>query len=349
MKTKSAFLLFFLPVFAQAQSKGFTIQGNLPESAGTANHVYLRYTTGDETVHDSTDIKDDKFSFTGHVNDTDVHSAYLSYGNSLRSSAQSQQTVLYVKNGDQIVLISIKMFGDSILGSPQTSAYRNMVKQINKRTPKDEIVAIYTHLIEEYPDSKMSLELLVRRFNDAAIGLNYVSQLSLIIEAYNKLSPRIKETEEGKKYRDQLQRRLQISPGGTLPNFESRTPEGKIVKLSDLRGKYVLVDFWASWCIPCRAEFPYLKKAYARFKNKNFEIVGYSIDNKKSLWASALQNDDIPWINLSDLVGPKDPIALMYNIVSIPSNFLIGPDGKVLATNLRGDAVEPMLAKYIHE
>ena len=349
MKKISAFLLFFLPVLAQAQSKGFTIEGKLPESAATANYVYLRYTTGDGTVHDSTANKDDKFSFTGHVNDTDVHSAYLSYGNSSRLSNQSPQSVLYVKNGDQIILISNKMFGDSVIGSPQTTAYRSLVKQINKSTPKAELIAIYTHLIEEYPDSRMSLELLVRHFNDAAIGFNYVPQLPLIVEAYNKLSPRIRETEEGKKYGDQLQRRIQISPGGTLPNFESRTPEGKLVKLSDLRGKYVLVDFWASWCVPCRGEFPYLKKAYARFKNKNFEIVGYSIDNKKSLWASALQNDDILWINVSDLIGPKDPIALMYNIVAIPSNFLIGPDGKVLAINLRGDAVEPMLAKYIKE
>ena len=135
--------------------------------------------------------------------------------------------------------------------------------------------------------------------------------------------------------------------GGILPEFTAKTPEGELIKLSDLRGKYVLVDFWASWCIPCRTEFPHLKKAYARFKNKNFEILGYSIDNEKSLWVSALENDDVPWLNVSNLLGMEDPTKIKYKIYGVPANFLIGPDGKVIAVNLRGEMVEPTLEKFI--
>ena len=135
--------------------------------------------------------------------------------------------------------------------------------------------------------------------------------------------------------------------GGILPDFTAKTPEDEPIKLSDLRGKYVLVDFWASWCIPCRTEFPHLKKAYARFKDKNFEILGYSIDDDKSLWISALENDDVPWLNVSNLLGMKDPTKIKYKIYGVPANFLIGPDGKVLAVNLRGELVEPTLEKFI--
>jgi peroxiredoxin len=135
--------------------------------------------------------------------------------------------------------------------------------------------------------------------------------------------------------------------GTTLPDFKAKNPEGKEISLSDFKGKYVLLDFWASWCIPCRKEFPHLKKAYAKFKAKNFEIVGYSIDDEESLWVSAIENDDVPWTQVSHLQGYKDPVAVTYQINAVPTNWLIDPDGKVIAMNLRGEELTKKLEELL--
>lgn len=135
--------------------------------------------------------------------------------------------------------------------------------------------------------------------------------------------------------------------GGTPPAFTAKDADGKPISLDDFKGKYVLLDFWASWCIPCRKEFPWLKKAYARFKDKNFEIIGFSLDNEESLWISAIENDDISWKQASNLKGYKDPVSLAYQISAVPTNWLIAPDGKIIAHNLRGEEVEKVLAKFI--
>jgi thiol-disulfide isomerase/thioredoxin len=135
--------------------------------------------------------------------------------------------------------------------------------------------------------------------------------------------------------------------GAILPGFTANSPDGKPVTLSAYRGKYVLLDFWASWCVPCRREFPYLKQAYARFKDKNFEILGYSIDDDLTAWVSAIRNEAVPWVQASLLKGANDPVALLYEVQSVPANWLIDPSGRVIATNLRGDAVEKKLAELI--
>jgi peroxiredoxin len=133
--------------------------------------------------------------------------------------------------------------------------------------------------------------------------------------------------------------------GGTAPDFVQNDVDGKPVSLKNYRGKYVLIDFWASWCVPCRAENPNVVKVYEKFKGKNFEILAVSLDDKKEAWLAAIQKDGLPWIHVSDLGGFSNKVSRRYLVRSVPNNFLIDPDGKILAKELRGDALSDKLSE----
>jgi len=136
-----------------------------------------------------------------------------------------------------------------------------------------------------------------------------------------------------------------IPVGSEAPDFSQASPEGKQIALSDLRGKVVLIDFWASWCRPCRMENPNVKKVYDRFHNKGFEILGVSLDKDKSAWTGAIKQDGLPWKHVSDLAFWNNAVAQQYGVSSIPYTVLVDRDGKVLAKNLRGPALEAKLAE----
>jgi len=122
--------------------------------------------------------------------------------------------------------------------------------------------------------------------------------------------------------------------GDLAPEIIQLTPEGDTIKLSDYRGKYVLLDFWSSSCGPCRADFKWQRKIYKKYNPKGFEILGVSGDNDKNRWTNAIRQDSISWINISDLKGWGNEAFLLYDIKFIPQNFLINPEGKIIMRNL---------------
>lgn len=135
--------------------------------------------------------------------------------------------------------------------------------------------------------------------------------------------------------------------GSQAPEFSLNDPNGKSYTLASFKGKYILLDFWASWCTPCRNENPNVVAAFQKFKNKNFSVVGISLDNDKAKWQKAIQDDHLDWIQLSDLKGWESIAARDYSISSIPSNFLLDPNGKIIARDLRGSDLENELAKVL--
>lgn len=131
--------------------------------------------------------------------------------------------------------------------------------------------------------------------------------------------------------------------GSVAPNFSQNDVNDKPIALESFRGKYVLLDFWASWCGPCRRENPNVVAAYNKFKDKNFTILGISLDTDKSKWMKAITDDMLPWQHVSDLRGWGNQVAQMFQVGSIPANYLLDPTGKIIATNLRGEDLEKKL------
>lgn len=141
----------------------------------------------------------------------------------------------------------------------------------------------------------------------------------------------------------------QFEEGRVAPDFTQKTPEGEDLSLSDLKGKYVLIDFWASWCGPCRRENPNVVRMYKAYKDKGFEILGVSLDRSKDRWLAAIEQDQLTWKHVSDLKHWSNAVARQYNVSSVPYTMLIDPDGKIVAKNLRGPSLEAKLKELLED
>jgi peroxiredoxin len=148
-------------------------------------------------------------------------------------------------------------------------------------------------------------------------------------------------------FHDVVERMLSTNVGQFAPEISLPSPEGKEIALSSLKGKLVLIDFWASWCGPCRKEMPNVVKIYSKFKNKGFEIYGVSLDQDKEKWMEAITKDGINWPQVSDLKYWDNVAARIYNVQGIPYTVLIDKDGKIIAKNLRGQELEKKIAEVL--
>jgi len=175
-------------------------------------------------------------------------------------------------------------------------------------------------------------------------GIQEPEKLEALVQ---DLGPNLADNKYTKMLVDKIGLMKLTTVGRMSVEFTQNDPEGKPVKLSDFKGKYLLVDFWASWCGPCRQENPNVVKAYEKYKNKNFTILGVSLDRDKDKWLEAIQKDNLTWTHVSDLKYWDNEVAKMYGIRSIPANILLDKTGKIIGKNLRGDDLEAALAKAL--
>ena len=211
---------------------------------------------------------------------------------------------------------------------------------IKKRAEaKDPILALYfTSFLrmDKYPEENKKM---VERLQKEAPSSSYTAEMAA---QYSTIQQQIKAQEMAKKSEGAT------AIGAVAPDLAFTSPEGKTLKLSDLRGKVVLLDFWASWCRPCRMENPNVVAAYKKFKDKGFAIYSVSLDQNGDSWKAAIQQDGLAWPNhVSDLKGWQSEPARIYGVQGIPAQFLLDKDGKIIAKNLRGEQLEQKLAELL--
>ncbi|HWK06053.1 MAG TPA: TlpA disulfide reductase family protein [Puia sp.] len=202
---------------------------------------------------------------------------------------------------------------------------------------------IYAGYLKNNPRSPVAIGVL-----EWYSGPNF-SDPARSAELFNALDSPVRQSPEGKKFGQRLELALRTAIGQPAPLFTQTDTAGNPVSLQSFRGKYVFLDFWASWCMPCRAENPNVVAAYDRYKDRNFTVLSVSLDKDKQKWLDAIYKDQLNWTQVSDLKYWKNEAAVLYQVIGIPNNFLIAPDGTIVAKDLHGNDLQEKLAELIRE
>lgn len=370
--------LFLALGFTAWSQSSFQIKGTLKLSKDTAAKVYLNYSSAGKRVEDSAVVKNGTYQFNGSVEEPILVRLRVAYtpgadGKMKAISFKKDMAAVYIENAP-IKVVSTDSFSNiSVTGSKSHKAYMALQAQLKPITSAQESLSkaysdlyqkkdeagmkaleaqfdsldieskkVYKSYIQANPKSPVAL-YAVRQFAGWDINSDEVDPVLALLPASAKATP------SGKELMERVEIARKTGVGKMAMEFTQNDTAGVPVSLSSFKGKYVLIDFWASWCGPCRQENPNVVKAYQRFNEKGFTILGVSLDqpNAKEKWLKAIHDDQLYWTQVSDLKFWQNAVAVQYGIQAIPQNFLIDPTGKIVAKNLRGEALVEKLEELL--
>ncbi len=324
-----AALLFFNSAVCQTKTAQFTINGNV-QGYKNGTMLYLNDATISLKPIDSTSIVDGKFLFKGRLKTT-----YLSAN--ISTTDFTDRVYFWIEHGTTYFKAEK---GDFVNALIYGTTLQNEQNKLNKlRGTAANTQRIDYKFIKANPNSIISANTLSEHCN--------TWHKDTVKYLYNRFSQLVKATNSGKNVSDFIKFNRNIKVGDKFVDFAQRNAAGKRISVSDFKGKVILLEFWGSWCGPCREQNPLLLEIYNELKPKGFEIIGIATESSKQDWINVIEADHLTWTNITDLKGSNNEAALIYGVTGYPMNFLIGRNGIVIAKEVYGEELRKLVLENL--